>query len=116
MDFGSVILWFFTIILLLVLVFVFVKFIRGIRGRRHALVDRYGYLPSHTELYFEKHFPTLISEWDLITKSKLEQWKKGIQGKLKSVGSGIDEIIDYRKNLDSRMDKLEKEIGTLERK
>ena len=116
MDHGSAILWIFVIILLVVLLYVFVKFILGNRGRRQALTDKYGYLPSHTELYFEKYFPSLISEWDLITKPKLERWKKGIQGKLKTIGGGIDEIIDYRKDLDSRMNNLEKEVGKLERK
>jgi len=116
MDAGSAILWIFAIILIVILIYLAIKLIRSIRGRKQALVDKYGYLPSHTELYFEEYFPSLISEWDLITIPKLERWKKGIKGKLKSIDGDIDEIYNYRKNIDSRMDKLEKEVGKLEKK
>ncbi|MEA3457398.1 MAG: hypothetical protein U9R21_01825 [Candidatus Thermoplasmatota archaeon] len=116
MDAGSVILGIFVIILLVLLLYVGIKLIRISRGRKKALAEKYGYLPDHTELYFEEYFPSLISEWDLITKPKLERWKKGIQGKLKTIGGDIDEILDYRKNLNSRISKLEKEVGKLEQK
>ena len=116
MDAGSAILGIFIIILLLLLIYVTIKVIRMIRGRRHALIDEYGHLPNHTELYFEEYFPSLISEWDLVTKPKLERWKQGIQGKLKSIGGDINEIVDYRKDLDTRINKLEKEVGKIEQK
>jgi len=116
MDPVSVILWVFVLILIIVLIYVLVRVIREIRGRRGALVDKYGYLPSHTELYFEEYFPKLISEWDLVTIPKLERWKKGIQGKLKSIGGEINEITNYRTDIDTRLDNLEKEVGKLEKK
>jgi len=116
MDAGSAVLWIIFVVLLVIVVYLVVRFIRSIRGRRRALTEKYGYLPSHINLYFEEHFSTLISEWDLITKPKLEGWKQGIQGKLKTIGSGINEISEYRKSLDSRIDKLEKEVIKLEKK
>jgi len=116
MDVGSAILGIFIIILLLLLIYVAIKVIRMIRGRRQALTEEYGHLPSHTELYFEEYFPSLISEWDIVTKPKLERWKKGMQGKLKSLGGDINEIVDYRKDLDTRINKLEKEVGKIEQK
>ena len=116
MDAGSAILWIIFVILLVIVVYLVVKVIRLFRGRRHALEEKYGHLPSHTELYFEEYFPKMISEWDLITKPKLERWKKGIQGKLKSIGIEISEIVDYRKSIDSRISNLEKEVVKLEKK
>ena len=116
MDAGSAVLWIIFVILLVIVLYLVVKLIRLFRGRRRALEEKYGYLPSHTELYFEEYFPKMISEWDLITKPKLERWKKGILGKLKSIGGEINEITDYRKNLDFRIDKLEKEVVKLEKK
>lgn len=116
MDAGSAVLWIIFVILLVIVIYLIVKVIRLVRGRRQALEEKYGHLPSHTELYFEEYFPKMISEWDLITKPKLERWKKGIQGKLKSIGGEINDIIDYRKSLDSRIDKLEKEVVKLEKK
>jgi len=116
MDAGSAILWIIFVIFLVITIYLIVKLIRLFRGRRHALEEKYGYLPSHTELYFEKYFPNMISEWDLITKPKLERWKKGISGKLKSIGLEINEITDHRKDLDSRINKLEKEVVKLEKK
>jgi len=116
MDAGSAILWIIFVILLVIVVYLVVKLIRLFRGRRRALEEKYGYLPSHTELYFEEYFPRMISEYDLVTKPKLERWKKGIQGKLKSIGGEINEIVDYRRNLDSRIDKLEKDVVKLEKK
>jgi hypothetical protein len=116
MDAAIIVLWIIVLILLGVLVYLAVKLIRAIRGRKHALVDKYGHLPSHTELYFEEYFPSLISEWDLITKPKLQRWKKGISGKLKSIGSDIDEVVGYRKDIDKRLDTLEKDVVKLEKK
>jgi len=116
MDAGSAILWIIFVILLVIVVYLVVKLIRLFRGRRQGLEEKYGHLPSHTELYFEEYFPKMISEWDLITKPKLERWKKGIQGKLKSIGGEINEIIEYRKSIDSRINMLEKEVVKLEKK
>ena len=116
MDAGSALLWIIFVVLLVIVVYLVVKLIRLFRGRRRALEEKYGYVPRHTELYFEEYFPKMISEWDLITKPKLERWKKGIQGKLKSIGGEINEVLDYRKSLDSRIDKLEKEVVKLEKK
>ena len=115
MDAGGAILGIFIIILLALLIYLFVKLIRLVRGREHALIEKYGRLPSHTDLYFEEYFPTLISEWDLITKPKLERWKQGIQNKLKSIGVNINEISDYREKLDSRIGKLSEEVVKLEK-
>ena len=116
MDPVSFILWIFVLILFIVLIYVIIKVVREIRGRRRALTEKYGHFPSHTELYFEEYFPKLISEWDLVTIPKLERWKRGIQGKLKSIGGEISEITNYRENIDTRLDKLEKEVGKLEKK
>ncbi len=116
MDVGSAILWIIFVILLVIFIYLIVKVIRLVRGRRHALEVKYGYMPSHSELYFEEFFPKIISEWDLITKPKLEHWKKGIQNKLKLIGGELNEIIDYRKSIDSRIDKLEKEVIRIEKK
>jgi len=116
MDAGSAILWIIFVILLVIVVYLFVKLIRLFRGRRRALEEKYGYVPGHTELYFEEYFPKMISEWDLVTKPKLERWKKGIQGKLKTLGGEINDIVDHRKSLDSRIDRLEKEVAKIEKK
>jgi len=116
MDPISAILWIIAIILVIFLIYIIVSVIRQTRGRRRALIEKYGYLPSHTELYFEEYFPKMISEWDLVTIPKLERWKKGIQGKLKSIGGEINEITDYREDINSRLDILEKEVGKLEKK
>jgi len=116
MDAGSAILWIIFVILLVILIYLIIKVIRLVRGRRRALEDKYGYLPSHTELYFEEYFPKIISEWDLVTKPKLEHWKKGVQVKLKSVSGEINDIMDYKKSIDSRIEKLEKEVYKLEKK
>lgn len=116
MTAGSIILLLIGLILLGVLIYLVIKLIRTIRGRKHALVDKYGYMPSHTELYFEEYFPSLISEWDIVTKPKIQRWKEGISKKLKSIGNDIEEVVGYRKDIDKRLDKLEKEVVTLEKK
>ena len=85
-------------------------------SRREKLRKKYGKVPDHTELYFEEYFPTMMKEWDIITKPRLQRWNKKTRQKMTSIDKNLDEIIDYRKGLDKRIDTLENDVSSLEKK
>lgn len=70
---------------------------------------------DHVSLYFDDYFPTMIKNFDLVTKSKFDTWSASIGKRLKVVGSNISTVQSFRKNFDPRLKTLEKQVDTLEK-
>lgn len=98
------------------LIYVIIITVRDEYSRREKLRKKYGRVPDHTELYFEEYFPTVMKEWDIVTKPRLKRWNKSIRQKMSSIDKALDEITGYRKGLDGRIDALEKDVDSLEKK
>ncbi|MFO8051580.1 MAG: hypothetical protein R6V01_07780 [Thermoplasmatota archaeon] len=106
MDWNT--FWFVVIIGLLViaLFLTVIWFISLSRKKRKG--------PSHIELYFDENFRNIMTEWDMVTRDKVKEFRSDITGRLKSVGSDIDQLHKNKKNLDRRMEKVDKRIEKLE--
>jgi hypothetical protein len=100
-----------SIIIYLVLVYV-----RDLVSRHGKLKQKYGYVPGHIELYFEEYFPTMIKEWDLVVRSRLGQWMDGVKQKMVVIDADLTHIQQYRNTIDTRLDRLEQDVNTLEKK
>lgn len=85
-------------------------------SRREKLRKKYGRVPDHTELYFEEYFPTIMKEWDIVTQPRLQRWNKKTRQKMSTIDKDLDKIMKYRADLDGRMDSLEKDVDSLEKK
>ena len=71
--------------------------------------------PNRFELYFAENFRNLIDEWDLQTRPKMKSWKTGMMKRLNVVGNDIERLKTFRKGMDTRLDRLTKEIVKLEK-
>ena len=70
--------------------------------------------PSHVELYFDENFRRIINEWDLTSRDKVKEFKKGMAKRLGKVDSDLSGLESRRKGLDNRLGALEKEISLME--
>lgn len=70
---------------------------------------------DHTSLYFEEYFPTMILNFDLVTKPQLQEWNKAIAGRLDTVDDRIKTAGGFRKRMDTRLRTLEGRIDRLEK-
>ena len=99
-----------------VVIYLVLVYARSYISRRGKLKQKYGYIPEHIELYFEEYFPTMIKEWDLVVRSRLGQWMDGVRQKMAVIDTDLTHIQQYRNTIDTRLDRLEKDVSMLERK
>lgn len=70
---------------------------------------------DHISLYFDDYFPTIIKDFDLVTKSKFDTWSASIGKRLNTVGDNISTIQTFRKGFEPRLNTLEKQVDALEK-
>ena len=70
--------------------------------------------PSHIQLYFDDNFRTIMGEWDFVTRDRMKVFKKDIGKRLQVVGNDINALETNKKNLDRRMNGLERTLLKLE--
>jgi hypothetical protein len=70
---------------------------------------------DHVGTYFEGNFRTIMSEWDLINRPTLKQWKSEASKRLKSLDKDLTGIERMRTSIDNRLSNLDREIMKMER-
>lgn len=104
-DFGGALfLGIVAVILIVVLVYLIIIYIKG---RREARIH-------HVELYFDEHFRDIINEWDLTTRTKIKEWEPNMTKRLNDVGKDIDKLMSFQKSFNSRLNNLEADIKKYE--
>lgn len=83
--------------------------------RKKAAVAMGGIPMDHTSLYFEEYFPTLMRNFDLVTKTRYDEWSSSIEARLGTVDDNIVLVQGQRKKLDARMGKLEGRLDKIEK-
>jgi len=63
------------------------------------------------DTYFDRRFAAIIEEWDLVTEHDLEN----LDRRLTRITDDIDQLVADRAALESRVEKLDNLITTLER-
>lgn len=87
--------------------------IRTNRQRRAQAVE--GEVPKdHIDLYFDEYFPTMINGFDLVTKMHYTDWAASVEDRIEKVSKRVKSATSARKNLDKRIDGLEKKVTDLE--
>lgn len=84
------------------------------KARKQALEKKYGYVPSHEELYFEEYFDDIIDSWDLVKKEEAQEWADKMENRLEGVSKEIEGVKERRKKIDSNLDSLEERIDKFE--
>ncbi len=93
--------------LFLLLVLSLIWFIR-LRSKKRKV------MPSHLQLYFDENFRKIMTEWDFTTRDRVKTFKKDIGTRLSKVEVDIGVLEKKRRSLDQRMGKIETHIGKLE--
>lgn len=70
---------------------------------------------DHVGVYFEGNFRTIMSEWDLINRPTLKQWKTEASKRMKLLEKDVTGIEKMRALIDNRLSALDKEIMKMER-
>lgn len=83
--------------------------------REAALAAERGVPVDHVSLYFEEYFPTMMRNFDLVTKSRFDEWAASIKDRLAVTGETIKDVQAQRKRLDLRVSKLEGRLDKLEK-
>ncbi|MBS3817422.1 MAG: hypothetical protein KGY76_07665 [Candidatus Thermoplasmatota archaeon] len=86
------------------------------RARKKALKEKYGRVPSHTELYFEEYFDEMIESWDLLKKEEVEDWVDKMEVRLDGVSEDLEELKANRETIDNKLDKVESRLNKMESK
>jgi len=97
----------FVVMVWLLVFLVFIRHIRKNKAMKELEID-------HVSLYFDDYFPTIIKDFDLVKKSKFDNWSKSIGKRLNTVSGNISTIEEFRKNFDPRLKTLEKQVDELE--
>lgn len=85
-------------------------------NRRKAAAAAMGGVPTdHTSMYFEEYFPTMKKNFDLVTKSRYDEWSGTINVRLGKVDDNITAIQGQRKKVDHRIGKLEGRLDKFEK-
>lgn len=80
--------------------------------RRRRAYDRAGI--SHLDLYFDKHFPDIVRNFDLVTGSRFASWSTAINARLGGLTRDLDTLGTARQGLDARLERLEKRLTDIE--
>jgi hypothetical protein len=100
--------WYIVLIaaLVIALILVFAWYLH-LRKKKKAM-------PSHIQLYFDENFRKIMSEWDMVTRDRVKDFKKDINARLSKVGDDIGHLEDSRKKLDKRLSALDSQITKME--
>ena len=71
--------------------------------------------PSRIELYFAENFRNLVDEWDLQSRGRIKTWRTDMTKRLNTVGSEIERLKTFQKTMDTRLDRLKREMVKLEK-
>ena len=100
--------------LFIVLWLILALFIIRSNRRKKAAAAMGGVPMDHTSLYFEDYFPTMMKNFDLVTKGRFDEWTASIEGRLAKVDDNINVVQGQRKKVDQRLGKLESRLDKLE--
>ena len=103
-----------TFLIIIVLV-IFILFVIRVNRRRVAMAAIDGMPTDHVSLYFGEYFPTIMRDFDLVTKSRFNEWSTSIDERIKAVSDNISTVQSFKKPFNQRVKGLEKRIGKLEK-
>lgn len=107
---GNAIVISIVIIVWLLLIFFIIR-----SSRRKAAMETLTDMPrDNISLYFNEYFPTIIKNFDLVTKPHFEDWSASVDKRLMTVGEHISIVDTNRKKVDRRVKKLESRVEKLE--
>ncbi len=112
MEWYILVLIILLVILIMIGIFLFFKH----RARKKALEKKYGRVPSHIELYFKEYFDSIIDNWDLVKKDKVDRWVDDMDDRVETVSTDIEELKANKVEIDQELTAVEKRIETLAEK
>jgi BMFP domain-containing protein YqiC len=107
----------YAIVVTLVVIFwiLLVLFIIRNNRKKAAAQAARGIPADHMSHYFEEYFPSMIKSFDLVTKTRFDEWASAMKTRLARTGETIDNLRTHRKTIDQRVGKLEGRLEKLEK-
>jgi len=102
------------VIILCALIFLIYYFIRGAKGDLSLARP----VESRVDEYLDRRFQTMVEEWQLVSHSKVQQFKEQRYKEVENDEARLAELKKYEsgmqttlKNLEARLDTVEKELA-----
>ena len=89
-------------------------FVMRTNRQRRAKVAMEEVPRDHVSLYFDEYFPSMINNFDLVTKSHYKDWSGSIEERLGNVSKWIKTADTGKKDIDKRLNSLETKVKKLE--
>lgn len=70
---------------------------------------------DHIELYFDEHLPTILRNFDVVTRRRFGEWSREVDGRLGRIDHDLGLVSNFRGKFGTRMDDLEGRLGKLEK-
>jgi biopolymer transport protein ExbB/TolQ len=99
--------WILAIAVIILIIAIIYEIYRLIKKRHEG--------PDHYEEYFAANFRTMVSEWDLVTRPRLKEWKTGIMKRMVNITKDIEFLESARSSIDKRLANLDKSLTKLEK-
>jgi len=70
---------------------------------------------DHIELYFDEHFPTILRNFDVVSKRRFSEWSGEVDGRLGRIDHDLGIVASFRSKFGTQMDALENRLDKLEK-
>ena len=99
------------VILVAILLFVIYYYWKGAKGS----VSMARPVESRVDEYLDRRFELMIEEWALISRARLESFKKSKESALATSEEKMDSLWEFRKNMEQNLNQLEERLNALEK-
>jgi len=99
------------VIIVAILLFVIYYYWKGTKGD----ISLARPAESRVDEYLDRRFELMIDEWALISRARLESFKKSKEGTLTASEQKMDSLWEFRKNMEVNLNQLEERLNALEK-
>jgi hypothetical protein len=106
-------LWEFIIIVIILgaIIFLIYYYLRGSTGK----VSLTRPVESRVDEYLDRRFESLIAEWELVTRPKLQSFKERKQREIEQDESRLADVKGFEADMQSSLEKLEARLDAVEK-
>jgi hypothetical protein len=99
------------VIILCVILFLVYYFFRGQKGN----ISLSRPVESRVDEYLDRRFQSMVEEWDLVSRPKLQTWKEQRTPAIEQDEARLRELKDYESGMQTTLASLEARLDTLEK-
>lgn len=70
---------------------------------------------DHIELYFDENFPSIVRNFDVVSRRRFGEWAREVDGRLGRIDHDLGVVTSFRTRFGDRMTDVEGRIDKLEK-